>query len=493
MSAGLPSAPRLVAALEEATRAAEIGGRQPDEVDLLHALAGQVDAVAGKALAAYQVSARSSREAATLVGPRSCRDVLDDAEDFAAADGSFFVATEHVLCALLRPQSDAWNVVASAGVDPRLVRGQVATEASELGRPTQVAEVRARGSGVATAWMGSARSSAQREAGSSTAERVAAEIAACEAVVGLAVVTFGGGQADIAVWGSCDLWGRTSVGSDSPFRIGSLTKVLTAMAVLALAERGVVSLDAPVGECLTSVRVEPPPGPTLRQLLTHTGGVPAGAYLHTPDELAPAFADVVGVVELDAAPGERWVYSNIGYGLVGQALEDMSGTPFDCVLEDTVLRPLGMVETSVNTQAMVELPTGHWIDRGEVVAAPRRDIILRPAGGCVSTASDLASLVAFLAAPGHHPDPPLSSEAVRAMFEPQGRHIGPAADASGLAFWLRTIDGRPVGWHPGRISGFPSAIYVTTGAGSVVMTNTENLTVAHAAARAVRDLMREAS
>jgi serine-type D-Ala-D-Ala carboxypeptidase/endopeptidase len=487
-------APRLAAAVEDATRRAESAAREPDEIDLLDALIRQREAVAGKALAMYDVSKESRGDGVAIVRPRQCLDVLREAEDFAAADGSFFVATEHVLYALMRPGAAAWDVVANAGVDPRLVRGQAATEASELGRPTETAEVRARASGIATAWRGPSAPRSGEGQGASTAEEAATRLVASDAVAGLAVITAGPGGPEIAVRGTRDGAGETEVQADTPFRIGSLTKVLTAMAALALSEGGMISLDVPVGDFLQNLRVSPQPGPTLRELLTHTGGAPAGAYLHTPGETAPPFARFVhGDVALDSPPRERWTYSNIGYAIVGQALEDAAGVPFERLLDERVLRPLGMTSTTVKTGSVEELPTGYWIDRGEVVAAPKRDIILRAAGGAVSTPSDVALLLGFLASPADDPQRPISPQAAASMFEPQDRHVGPAGNGAGLAFRLRSIDGNPAGWHPGRISGFPSAIYVAPRTASAVLANTETLAAAPAAATALRNLLLAAS
>jgi CubicO group peptidase (beta-lactamase class C family) len=262
------------------------------------------------------------------------------------------------------------------------------------------------------------------------------------------------------------------------------------MAALALAEAGVVSLDVPVGVFLRTLQVSPAPGPTLRELLTHTAGVRAGAYLHTPGETAPAFTSFVrGVVALDAPPRQRWTYSNLGCAVVGQVLEDAAGVPYEQLLADSVLRPLGMTSTTVRTRTVEELPAGYWIDRGEVVATPKRDIILRAAGGALSTPADIALLLRFLACPGDVSQRPISPKAAASMFEPQDRHVGPAGVEAGLGFRLRSIGAYPVGWHPGRISGFPSAVYVAWRTASAVLANTETLAAAPAAAAALRTLL----
>lgn len=233
---------------------------------------------------------------------------------------------------------------------------------------------------------------------------------------------------------------------------------------LGFVERGTLSLDIPVSDYLKNLEISSSKSatPTLRHLLTHTGGAPAGAYLVEPGEQAPRFVDFVdGTVALDATPGERWAYSNIGYAIVGQVLEDISGLAFDRLLDRMILTPLRMTSTTVTTEAVAKLPTGYWIDRGDIVAALSRDIVVRPAGAGISTPADIGALLAFLTFPEGDPNRPVSFETVASMFEPQDRYLGPAAAGTGLCFRLRSIDGTPVGWHSGRISGFPSALYTT--------------------------------
>lgn len=481
--------PRLESVVQAATLAAESAGREVDELDLLDALAGQADAVAGRTMAAAGLrNGRVRPEAGTAASRGRTLDVVvRDAEDFAAADGSLFVATEHVLCVLLAAGSASSLLLESCGLDPRLVRSQLATEASEVGRPVETAEIRGRSSGAAVAWR-DVQAAPRGSSDLSCSARAAETVSRAEAVLGVAVVTVVGGGEDIAAVGFADAGSRARLSADSRFRIGSLTKVLTAIAALALAERAVVDLDVPVGEFLTSLRLDPAPGPTLRQLLTHVGGAPDGAWLHSPGDVAPSFIEAVGgVVALGSPPGERWEYSNVGYAVVGQVLEDSAGLPFANVVRDTVLAPLGMASTTIAATPVADLPEGYWIDRGVVVSTPKRDIIMRAAGGAISTPSDMARLLAFIATPSATAAAPISEDSVAAMLRAQVAQAGPAAANQGIALRLRESGGRYVGWHPGRISGFPCALYVTAGAGSAVMVNTESLSASPLAASALAD------
>lgn len=106
---------------------------------------------------------------------------------------------------------------------------------------------------------------------------------------------------------------------DEPFPLASVTKLLTAMAVLVAVEEETVSLDDPAG----------PPGSTVTHLLAHASGLgPDGDRL--------------------AAPGRRRIYSNAGFELLGELVADRSGMPFEAYATEAVLRPLGMERTRLS-------------------------------------------------------------------------------------------------------------------------------------------------
>ncbi len=182
---------------------------------------------------------------------------------------------------------------------------------------------------------------------------------------------------------------------DTRFRIGSTTKTFTAVAVLKLAEAGRLSIDDPLSRHLSDI---PPAwsGITLRQLLTHTSGVPEFLAVeafhesglgrpHTPRELT-AF---VAAAPLDFEPGSDWRYSNTGYILLGQVIEAASGRPYGDYLGEALLTPLGMNDTGYETAGSV--PTrgygqsgSNWLDAPTVDPSNAY-----AAGGLYSTVDDL--------------------------------------------------------------------------------------------------------
>lgn len=161
---------------------------------------------------------------------------------------------------------------------------------------------------------------------------------------------------------------------DTRFRIGSTTKQFTAAIILDLVEEGALELQDTVAE-----HVPDYPGPegeriTIHQLLTHTSGLPS--YTGFPefqdlvrDPFEPdSFVAVFAGRELDFEPGSAWSYSNSGYFLLGVVIEHVTGRPYDEVLRERILEPLGLDDTDYDhhgevTERMatgyVQTVTGH--------------------------------------------------------------------------------------------------------------------------------------
>ncbi len=178
---------------------------------------------------------------------------------------------------------------------------------------------------------------------------------------------------------------------DTPFRVQSLTKSITAWAVLKLVEQGELELDDPVGRHLTSW--ERPDAAyswddvTVRRLLAHSAGLPAGGYESVPlDEEPPPLREALsGHADGPAArptsePGE-FRYSNIGYALLELLLEDVTGRDFTAYVADEILEPLEMESaTFVATEGLrSELATEHFVDGSQ---APRNIVPPAPTAGC---------------------------------------------------------------------------------------------------------------
>lgn len=194
-------------------------------------------------------------------------------------------------------------------------------------------------------------------------------------------------------------WGIPNT-PDTRFRIGSVTKQFTAAVVLQLVGEGALKLDATIDTYLPEYPKETASRITIHHLLTHTSGIPN--YTDMPDfvdarsrnHYEPAdFAATFSGLPLDFEPGSRWRYSNSGYFLLGVIIERVSGKPYDQVLRERILEPLGLLQTGYDHhEAIVEKhATGYEpMPDGSFVHAPYIDTGIPFAAGMMySTVDDL--------------------------------------------------------------------------------------------------------
>jgi CubicO group peptidase (beta-lactamase class C family) len=203
-----------------------------------------------------------------------------------------------------------------------------------------------------------------------------------------------------------DLEKKTPMKGDTIFRIASMTKPVTAMAVLMLEEEGKLSIDDPVAKFVPEFgKVETPRPITLKHLLTHTSGIPGGPPKEMSDlyarrnrtlaEAAPAFARAP-----QFEPGTKWAYCNTGIDVLGRVVEVASGTSFEAFLDGRLFKPLGMKDTffypteeTLARTAVLYKKDGGGLARSEnFLGDPVGGKFPLPAGGLYSTAGDLARL-----------------------------------------------------------------------------------------------------
>jgi D-alanyl-D-alanine carboxypeptidase len=235
------------------------------------------------------------------------------------------------------------------------------------------------------------------------------------------VVEFGGTPARIA--------------ADDRFRIASISKVITAIVVMQLVEAGRLRLDDPVGARLAKivgVHVSDPRVATItvRQLLSHTAGFPSyqgaffGGRFGSCHDLA---ADALSRSLIDP-PGTNYTYSNLNFCLLGLLIEQIAGRPYEAVVNDRLLAPLGidgmrMAPTFDKDPTSVVHPSVKGRNYMEA---------LGPAGAWTATPSDLVKILASLDAttPGFHPLSPATVAMMRTIVTtgapppPTGRGYG---------------------------------------------------------------------
>jgi|GEM_PF-1273058 len=272
--------------------------------------------------------------------------------------------------------------------------------------------------------------------------------------------------------GLADLEWSMPVTADTSFRVGSISKPLTAIAILRRASAGALDLDRPVSDYLPDL--EGALGaPTLAQLLSHTSGLPD--HFQQPDMPAimrnPTAPQAIVDRMRDAAPlfapGERWAYSNFNYVLLGRVLEatDPAGRDYGTIIEEDIFAPLGMTDSHYDRQPRIVPRRARGYDHdGERVL---NTVTFDPshayaAGALMMSAADMARLSRALMDGDLLPEP-LRARAWSEVTGPEGQGFG-----YGLGFNTGTLMGERVIWHNGSTNGFQSAWLMLPDSGRAV-------------------------
>ncbi|MFJ5726868.1 serine hydrolase [Streptomyces paradoxus] len=242
---------------------------------------------------------------------------------------------------------------------------------------------------------------------------------------------------------------RTQAGAPvSPatlFRLGSVTKPLTAAAVLRLARAGTIDLDRPVTAYLPSLAGTGYPGVehiTLRHLLGHTSGLPQDFYPEGPRDsslMSGAVHDLLRGYTPIAPPGTGYAYSNPGYDLAGLVAATAAGLPYPELMRRQVFEPLGMAHTTFDPAAAltrplalphVRGPGGDWRVEHQVVD----DVARHPSGFAYSNVLDMAAFLTAQLAGSRAPENFLHRDDLRLMHEEHARLHLHDGRASSLGF-----------------------------------------------------------
>lgn len=274
---------------------------------------------------------------------------------------------------------------------------------------------------------------------------------------------------------------------DTLFQAASVSKPVSAMGVLQLVQQGKLSLDAPANDQLHAwkipdndyTRAKPV---TLRMLLNHSAGTTVHGYFGYPqgqalpnllqvmDGSPPADSDPVRV---DVQPGSQWRYSGGGFSVVQLMAQEASALPFGEYMQQAVLRPLGMTQSTfdvaLSPSQRVRAATGHTVD-GQPVPGGWRRYPESAAAGLWTTPTDLAQVVLEVqrAADGAAGKVLSHDSAERMLTRGLGEY--------GLGLYVEDLGDRTSFAHSGGTHGYRAQIYGYThsGQGVVILTNSDN-------------------
>lgn len=341
-------------------------------------------------------------------------------------------------------------------------------------------------------------------------------------------------------FGYADAEQKQPVEPDSLFRVASISKPLTAVAVLQLVEKGKFTLETPVFDVLTDPRFRPATGGLpeelkqvrIRHLLQHTGGwdseksfdpmfrsVDIATSLHVapPSKPEHVIRYMLGR-KLDFNPGERYAYSNFGYCLLGRVIEQVSRDPYEDYVRKRVLAPLGISRMKIGRTLAGDRARGEV--RYYAPEVPDEAAVLGPSvgkpvphpygawcletmdshGGWIASAIDLVRFASSFDRPGRCRV--LNEKSVAAMFARPDALAGFDAEGKprdayyGCGWFVRTIgnEGKMNTWHTGSLPG-TSTILVRRhdGLNWAVLFNTRKPVNGQPPARAIDPLVHQAA
>jgi CubicO group peptidase (beta-lactamase class C family) len=288
--------------------------------------------------------------------------------------------------------------------------------------------------------------------------------------------------------GLADIASNTPITENTVFRIGSITKTFTAVAVMQLWEQGLLDLDAPANDYLRAFRLTSGDTAwrpaTVRHLLTHTAGLPelvrpvralrTGWFSESvaPGHPLPTLADFYrGRLRTVVEPGTTFTYTDHSLATVGQVVEDVSGQPLDRYFREHIFEPLGMIDSDLlrSGRLRTRLATGYKLGSGGPRAVTDRELVAAAASSIYSTPRDMARyLAALLAGGGGEGGPILRPETLAIMFQPNYQ-TDPRLPGFGLGFYRTDLGGHPAVEHPGIVPGFNSQIFLAPDEGVAVV------------------------
>ncbi len=268
-------------------------------------------------------------------------------------------------------------------------------------------------------------------------------------------------------YGLADPEKKVPATADTVYRVGSVSKLFTDLAVMQLVERGTLDLDVPVTKFLPDFKPANPFGTaiTLRQLMTHRAGLvresPIGNYFDPTEPSLAKTVESLNKTELACAPETKLKYSNAGVAAVGLVLQETQKQTFPRYLTRTLLLPLGMTGSAFEPDPDVTRRLAKatmWTYHGREFPAPTFELGMAPAGCLYSNVNDLARFVKMLHSRGKLGEEVIVRPAtLEEMWKPQFARKD-EKQGFGLGFMVGELDGRRRVGHGGAIYGFATQL-----------------------------------
>ncbi len=259
-----------------------------------------------------------------------------------------------------------------------------------------------------------------------------------------------------------ETYGMANVELSSPvtdntvFEIGSISKQFVSAVVMLLVQENKLGLDATIENFIADIPSEWL-GVTVRQLLTHTSGIPdyeeIASYDIYGERVTPE--EIIQIAHsrpMDFAPGTGWYYSNTGYFLLSMIVERVDGQPLGQILKSRIFDPVGMTKTRLaDPESIIEhRAAGYWVNKtGELInRRPTETSSTLGAGGILSSVYDLVKWDEIL-----YGIELLSADSKADMWEPTRLPDGQST-GYGFGWFVNPYNGLVRQSHGGQVAGF---------------------------------------
>ena len=313
-----------------------------------------------------------------------------------------------------------------------------------------------------------------------------ASLMARDRVPGLTVGILHDGVRYVAGWGIANRETGVPVTPDTVFQIGSISKVFTACLIMGLVDEGRLSIDQRVVEVLPGFQLGDADATavlTLKHCLTHVGGFDGDRFDDhgDGDDALARCVDGYRTLRQQLQPGTAFSYCNTGWNILGRIIEVVTGQPYETVLRERLLQPLGLDRPTcfADEAILLRAAAGHLNVPGSPVDVrlARPYPLARnanPAGGIIA---DVDALLTFAAAHLDGADPPAPFPSPTAREQMTTVHVPTGDDTGrGLGWALDRVGGESAFGHGGATNGFKASLLVVPGRRVAIatLTNGEN-------------------